>query len=198
MPGGPMPRAEPNTRGARPAKVQMLPSIRPLAALAATLLVSAACADSASSPVALVDSAAEARAGQSIVEIAVGNPNFSTLVAAVQAAGLAETLNGNRQLTVFAPTDAAFAALGLNAGNIATALTTEQLTGILLYHVTAGRRVSASVVNAPRIRMLNGQDAAIARTPAGVTIDGAFISAVDISARNGIIHVVDAVLLPDA
>lgn len=173
-------------------------TLRPLAALAATLLVSAACADSSRSPVGLSASAAEARAGQSIVEIAVGNPNFTTLVAAVQAAGLVETLNGDRQLTVFAPTDAAFAALGLNAGNIGTALTAEELTGILLYHVTPGRRVSPSVVNAPRIRMLNGQDAAIARTSEGVTIDGARISAVDISARNGIIHVVDAVLLPDA
>jgi len=177
----------------------MFRSIRSALAVAAVALVGAACAEAptAASSSRLADASADARAGTpSIVDIAAGNPDFSTLVAAVVAADLVDALSANRQLTVFAPTNAAFAALGLNAENIGTALTKEQLQGILLYHVTTGRRVSPSVVNAPRIKMLSGGFTTISRTGDGVRINDSNIVAVDIAARNGIVHVIDAVLLP--
>jgi uncharacterized surface protein with fasciclin (FAS1) repeats len=133
--------------------------------------------------------------GQTIVEIAAGNPNFTTLVAAVQAAGLVEVLSGNRQFTVFAPTDAAFAKLGLNAGNVGS-LPKEQLTNILLYHVAPGERFANSVVNAKQIRMMNKQFTQVNVTSAGAFINESQIVATDIDASNGVIHVIDTVLLP--
>jgi len=173
-------------------------SFRSLAALAALSLSAVACAETTAPTASLTDAtAAELRPGsQTIVEIAVGNPSFSTLVAAVVAADLVDALNGTTQLTVFAPTDEAFAALGLNADNIADALSTEALTNILLYHVTEGRRVAQSVVRAPRVKMLNGGTTRISRSGAGVRINDSNIVATDISAKNGVIHVIDAVLLP--
>ena len=140
------------------------------------------------------------RDGPTIVETAIAvnaeTGEFSTLIAAVQAAGLVDVLNGNRQFTVFAPTDAAFAALGLNAGNIATALDDEALTDILLYHVTTGRKDAATVVDSDSLRMLNRDRADVEVGSGGVTIDGAPIVATDIRTSNGIIHIVGGVLLP--
>jgi uncharacterized surface protein with fasciclin (FAS1) repeats len=178
----------------------MFRSLRSAVAVAAVALVGAACA--ADAPTAatssrVADATADARRGTpSIVDIALGNPDFSTLVAAVVAADLVDALSGNRQLTVFAPTNAAFAELGLDDTNIGTALTKEQLQSILLYHVTPGRRVSPSVVRAPRIKMLSGGFTTISRTADGVQINSANIIGVDNKARNGIVHVIDAVLLP--
>ena len=128
-----------------------------------------------------------------IVDIAVGADDFDVLVAAVQEAGLVDTLSGNRQLTVFAPTDEAFAEAGISGDNVGD-VSEEFLLDVLLYHVTAGRRYAASVVNAPGITMLNGET---------VTVDGtqlnggqAEISATDIEASNGVVHVINGVLLP--
>jgi transforming growth factor-beta-induced protein len=139
------------------------------------------------------------RAGPSIVDTAIAvnaaTGEFSTLIAALQAANLVGALDGNRQFTVFAPTDAAFAALGLNADNIGT-LDDTALTNILLYHVTAGRKDSGDVVAADSLRMLNGQRADVEVDGSSVTIDGAPIVDVDIRTSNGIIHVVGGVLLP--
>lgn len=135
----------------------------------------------------------------SIVDIALAvnadSGEFSTLIAAVVAADLVETLSGNRQFTVFAPTDAAFAELGLNAGTIGD-LDKAELTDILLYHVAPGHRLSQSVVNAQQIRMLNKDFTHISTTEAGAFINDSMIVAVDIEARNGVIHVIDKVLLP--
>jgi uncharacterized surface protein with fasciclin (FAS1) repeats len=130
-----------------------------------------------------------------IVEIAAGNPNFTTLVAAVQAAGLVDLLNGNRQFTVFAPTNDAFAKLGLNAGNIG-ALPKDQLSAILLYHVAPGERFADSVVNARQIRMMNKQFTQVTVNSSGAFINSSRIIATDIDASNGVIHVIDTVLLP--
>ena len=139
------------------------------------------------------------RSGPTIVETAIAvnadSGEFSTLIAALDAAGLVGALNGNRQFTVFAPTDAAFAELGLDASNIDT-LDRAALTNILLYHVTTGRKDAAAVVDADSLRMLNGQRADVEVTGAGVFVDGAHVVVADIKASNGIIHVVDAVLLP--
>jgi uncharacterized surface protein with fasciclin (FAS1) repeats len=140
------------------------------------------------------------RAGPTIVETAIAvnadSGEFGTLIAAVQAAGLVDTLNGNRQFTVFAPTDAAFAKLGLNAGNIAGALPAATLKDILLYHVAPGRKASGMVLGAGSVKMLNGD-----RIRASVSGDSAYVNdarilQANIKTSNGIIHVIDSVLLP--
>jgi uncharacterized surface protein with fasciclin (FAS1) repeats len=142
---------------------------------------------------------AEAGKGPTIVEIAASNPNFSTLVAAVQEAGLVDTLNGKRQFTVFAPTNDAFADIGLNAGNIA-AVPDDVLRGILLYHVAPGNREAGAVLESDRIRTVSGGFLFPVVTGSGLTIEAenstANVVAADIDASNRVIHVVDAVLLP--
>ncbi len=138
-------------------------------------------------------------APNSIVDIALAvnaeSGEFSTLIAALQSAGLVETLASRGQYTVFAPTDAAFAALGLNAANIGS-LPVETLTNILLYHVSPGARYSGDVVSSDRLRMLNKGFTFVSVSDAGVFINQAKVLAVDIQAGNGVIHIIDSVLLP--
>jgi uncharacterized surface protein with fasciclin (FAS1) repeats len=138
----------------------------------------------------------------SIVDIAVAasqaNPGeFKTLVAAVLAADPAvlATLSKQRQLTVFAPTDAAFAKLGLDAGSIDT-LPKATLTQILLYHVAPGARDAADVTASDRIRTLQRGFLDVTVNGNGAFVNESKIVAVDIRASNGIIHVIDTVLLP--
>jgi uncharacterized surface protein with fasciclin (FAS1) repeats len=149
---------------------------------------------------AVAGRAANPTSGPNIVELAVqvnqATGEFSTLIAAVLSAGLADALSAPGQRTVFAPTDAAFLELGLTAANIGTALSKEDLTNILLYHVTPGRRASTSVVNADRLRMANGGFTRIRVTSAGAFINESKIIDTDIAASNGFIHVIDRVLLP--
>lgn len=137
--------------------------------------------------------------GPTIVEVALAvnaeTGEFSTLIAALQAADLVDALNRKGKFTVFAPTDAAFAELGLDAGNVG-ALPRETLTNILLYHVARGNRLSQSVVGADQMRMLNGQFTDVSATDAGVFVDEAQIVTVDVLAGNGVIHIIDGVLLP--
>ena len=140
--------------------------------------------------------AALARDQRNIVEIAVEDGRFTTLVAAVVAADLADTLSGG-EWTVFAPTDDAFAKLGLNADNIASAFTTAELTDILLYHVLPGE-VSASKAKAAvgDIVMANGQKAGLKYFNGGIYInDDAKVIIADVTAANGVIHAVDTVIL---
>jgi len=122
---------------------------------------------------------------------------FSQLIAAVQRAGLVDALNGNRQFTVFAPTDAAFDALfetlgvsGVDDIPVAT------LRTVLLHHVAPGERFSTDVLASTRIRMLDKSFTHPAIVNGVPTIDGARIVAADIDVSNGVIHVIDAVLLP--
>ncbi len=136
--------------------------------------------------------------GDTIVDVATKADGFDVLVAAVQEAGLVETLSGNRQLTVFAPTDAAFGALGVTADNVGTvdfeAVVGASLVEILTYHVTPGRRPAASIVNPAPVDTLNGALIDVD----GTTLNGdqAEIVQTNIPASNGIIHVIDGVLLP--
>jgi uncharacterized surface protein with fasciclin (FAS1) repeats len=133
-----------------------------------------------------------------IVDVAAGNPDFSTLVAAVQAAGLAETLSGEGPFTVFAPTDAAFAALP--AGTLDSLLLPEnkdQLTAILTYHVVPGKTMSTDLpATAADVATVNGKTVSVVAGAEGATVNGANITAADIEASNGVIHVIDAVILP--
>lgn len=134
--------------------------------------------------------------GETIVDVAVAADDFDILVAAVEKAGLVEALSGNRQLTVFAPTDGAFEALAEELGvGVEGLLELDDLADILLYHVTSGRRFANSVVNAPQVKMLNGDTVAVD----GTVLNGgqAEIIGTDIEASNGVIHVIDGVLLPE-
>ena len=136
-------------------------------------------------------------ADKDLVDTAVSAGQFNTLVAAVQAAGLADTLKGPGPFTVFAPTDAAFAALP--AGTVADLLKPEnkaKLASILTYHVVPGKVMAADIAGkAMQVKSVQGQELAVDATT-GVTINGATVVTADIDTTNGVIHVVDAVLMP--
>ena len=137
----------------------------------------------------------DAEIDKNIVEVAVEAGSFETLVAAVQAAGLAETLAGEGPFTVFAPTDAAFAKLP--EGTVEALLQdTERLTQILLYHVVSGEVTASEVVNLNRAETLQGQAVSIRVNDGTVMINDASVVSADVMASNGVIHVIDTVLLP--
>lgn len=132
-----------------------------------------------------------------IVAVAAGNPDFSTLVAAVKAAGLVDTLNSAGPFTVFAPTNAAFAKLP--AGTVESLLKPEnkaKLTAILTYHVVAGKVTAADVVKLKSADTVNGKAVKITAGHHGVKVNDANVTATDIKASNGVIHVIDTVLIP--
>jgi uncharacterized surface protein with fasciclin (FAS1) repeats len=129
-----------------------------------------------------------------IVDTAVGAGDFGTLVAAVKAAGLVETLKSDGPLTVFAPTDAAFARLP--KGTVEALLKDPaKLRSILKYHVVAGKVMAADVIKLESAMTVLGQKVNI-DTSKGVRLNNAMVTATDIACRNGVIHVIDAVLLP--
>ena len=141
---------------------------------------------------ALMSSAASA-AG-TIVEVASSNGSFKTLVAAVKAAGLADTLSGKGPFTVFAPTDAAFAKLP--AGTVDALLKDiPKLKAILTYHVVSGK-VMAKDVKTGMVPTVNGQSLDVKADAMGVSVNGAKVSTADVAASNGVIHVIDTVVLP--
>jgi transforming growth factor-beta-induced protein len=134
-------------------------------------------------------------APKTIVDIAVADGRFKTLVQAVQAAGLAETLSGQGPFTVFAPTDDAFAKLP--AGTLEALLADpEQLKNILLYHVVAGKVMSDQAKSLSEAEMLNGEKVSIKAEMDKLMINDSQVVLADIEASNGVIHVIDTVLLP--
>lgn len=129
-----------------------------------------------------------------IVDTAVEAGTFNTLVAAVTAAGLVDTLKGEGPFTVFAPTDDAFAALP--EGTVDALLNDiPTLTSILTYHVVAGKVMSTDLSDGMTAGTVNGADITIS-TMDGVEVNGATVTAADIETSNGVIHVIDAVILP--
>lgn len=134
-------------------------------------------------------------AEKNIVETAVEAGTFTTLVAAVEAAGLAEALSGPGPFTVLAPTDEAFAKLP--EGTVESLLEDpEALAEILKYHVIEGKAMAADVVELDSAPTLQGQSVTIVAHSDGVTINGAKVTTTDIETSNGVIHVIDTVLLP--
>lgn len=130
-----------------------------------------------------------------IVDTAVADGRFTTLVAAVQAAGLVETLKGEGPFTVFAPTDEAFGKLP--AGTVEGLLAEPaKLSDILLYHVVSGKVMAADVVNLTSADTALGQPITIAVTDGQVKINDATVIITDIETSNGVIHVIDSVILP--
>ena len=138
----------------------------------------------------------EAKTGD-IVDVAVAAGQFKTLAAALEAADLVDTLKGHGPFTVFAPTDEAFAALP--EGTVETLLRPEnrdQLVSILTYHVVAGKVSADQVVNLDKADTVNGQSVSISVVDGNVRINDATVVAADVEASNGVIHIVDAVILP--
>jgi len=131
-----------------------------------------------------------------IVDVAAGNPDFSTLVAAVKAAGLVETLSSEGPFTVFAPTNEAFAKLP--EGKVDSLLADiPTLKKILTYHVVAGKVMAADVVGLNSATTVQGDDVKIAVVDGKVKLnDSAMVTATDLEASNGVIHVIDTVLIP--
>jgi uncharacterized surface protein with fasciclin (FAS1) repeats len=145
-------------------------------------------------PEAPTEDAVEDELG-TVVDVAIATEGFETLVAAVVAAGLAETLSGDGPFTVFAPTDEAFAALP--EGLLEKLLLEENLdvlVSILTYHVVAGTVLAADVTDGD-VATVEGSTITLATT-GGVTVNGANVVLADVLASNGVIHVIDAVILP--
>jgi uncharacterized surface protein with fasciclin (FAS1) repeats len=175
-----------------------------VAGLVAASVLFAACGDdeetaptTTAAPATTVAAAPETSAAAmgTIVDVASSNPDFATLVAAVSAAGLVETLSGPGPFTVFAPTNAAFDALP--AGVLDKLLLPENvdvLTQILTYHVL-GAQVLAADVAAGDVATVQGENITIS-TDGGVKVNAANVTATDVMASNGVIHVIDAVILP--
>jgi uncharacterized surface protein with fasciclin (FAS1) repeats len=139
----------------------------------------------------------EVEAPKTVVDIAVGSADHTTLVAAVTAAGLVETLSGTGPFTIFAPTNAAFDALP--KGTVEGLLKPEskdKLTAVLTYHVVAGNVLSSQLTDGQKVKTLNGQELTVAIKGGVVTINGAKVIAADLAGSNGVIHVVDGVILP--
>ncbi|SFI88095.1 fasciclin domain-containing protein [Albimonas pacifica] len=163
-----------------------LPAARTSLALAAAALAGVA------ATAAWADSHA---AKKTIVEIAQENGNFTTLVAAVQEAGLVETLSGEGPFTVFAPTDAAFEALpeGVLEDLLADP---EALTAVLTYHVIPAAVMSSDLSDGMTATTVSGDDVTIAIEGDAVRVNGATVTMADIEASNGVIHVIDTVIVP--
>jgi uncharacterized surface protein with fasciclin (FAS1) repeats len=183
-----------------------------IATAAASVLLLAACGDddeatSSSSSPATAEATPPAdespASSETITDIVAGNPEFSTLLAAVEAAGLAETLSGDGPFTVFAPTDAAFAELPAETLEaLLQPANQDQLTAILTYHVVPAE-VMAADVEAGEVPTVNSAPFTVALDGGGVEItDGqgnqANVTETDIDASNGVVHVIDSVLLPAA
>jgi uncharacterized surface protein with fasciclin (FAS1) repeats len=140
---------------------------------------------------------AEDAAKKDIVDTAVSAGSFMTLVAAVKAAGLVDTLKGPGPFTVFAPTDEAFAKLP--AGTVEDLLKPEnkdKLTAILTYHVVPAKAMARDVAGLPTAKTVNGKELKLKADGGKVMVDKATVTKADIEASNGVIHVIDAVLLP--
>ena len=181
------------------------------AAAAALALTLAACGDDANDEAAEPVATAEDEMSEemseemsdeiaevgTIVDVAASTDGFTTLVAAVQAAGLVDTLSSEGPFTVFAPTDDAFAAaldaLGLTADELLA--DTDTLTEILTYHVVAGKVMSTDVVKVDSAKTLQGTNVSVDAS-SGVKINNANVVKADIATSNGVIHVIDTVLLP--
>jgi uncharacterized surface protein with fasciclin (FAS1) repeats len=161
-------------------------------------LKSAKLALAAVTVMALMVGGAGARAAdKDLVDTAVSAGQFKTLVTALNAAGLVDTLNGSGPFTVFAPTDAAFAKLP--AGTVESLLKPEnkaRLKAILTYHVVQGSVMAADVVKLKQAKTVNGQMIAVKAADGAVMINDAKVTATDVVASNGVIHVIDKVILP--
>lgn len=160
--------------------------------------IAATCAALAFAPFAVAEHHGEMKKTGTIVDVAAGNPDFSTLVAALKAADLVGVLSGEGPFTVFAPTNDAFAKLP--AGTVESLLKPEnkaKLTAILTYHVAGAKVMAADVVKLDNATTVQGSDVKITVKGSTVMVNDATVVAVDIAGSNGVIHVIDSVLIPE-
>ena len=141
-----------------------------------------------------VSALADSHMGKDIVDTAVAAGSFSTLVTAVQTAGLVETLKGEGPFTLFAPNDEAFAKIPSDQLNALLA-DKDKLTAVLTYHVVPGKIMAADVAGLTSVKSVQGQELRI-DTSDGVKVNDAKVIKTDIAASNGVIHVIDTVLMP--
>lgn len=178
--------------------INAIGKLTPFVMAAVLMFGTFACTPQAETPVEDQPVVEEPAPANDIVAVAKSAGTFTTLVAAVEAAGLAETLMGPGPYTVFAPTDEAFAKLP--AGTVENLLlpeNIEQLKAILLYHVVSGNVMAADVVTLNEATTVNGAVVSIAVGDAGVVLNGnTNVVTTDITASNGVIHVIDSVLMP--
>ena len=137
-------------------------------------------------------------APKNIVQLAVDSENLSTLVVAVKAAGLVDVLSAEGPFTVFAPTNAAFEALGDQLGELLKPENKAKLASILTYHVVAGKVMSSDLADGQKAQTVQGAKVSIDINDDGVFVDGAKVSAADVKASNGVVHIIDKVILPPA
>ena len=168
-------------------KIRLVPAVG--AVLAATAVATA--------PAMAASHANQAMTQQNIVQVAASNPQFSTLVSLVKKAGLVKTLSGKGPFTVFAPTNAAFAKVP-KATLDALAKDPAQLKAVLTYHVVPGKVTAAKVVKLTSANTVEGRPVAISVSGKTVKVNTAKVIKTDIMAKNGVIHVINAVLLPPA
>jgi len=134
--------------------------------------------------------------GKTIVALAQETADLSTLVTALQAAGLVDALNGEGPFTVFAPTNEAFKALGTTLDDLLKPENKEKLAAILKYHVVSGKVMAADITDGQKAATLNGAEITITTT-GGVKLNGkATVTTADVAASNGVVHIIDAVILP--
>ena len=132
-----------------------------------------------------------------VVDIAIGSADHSTLVTAVTAAGLVETLKGAGPFTIFAPTNAAFAALPKGAvDGLLKPESKAALTNVLTYHVVSGSVKAADLKDGQKVKTLQGEELTVSIKDGKVKINGANVTTADLAGSNGVIHVIDAVLMP--
>ena len=177
--------------------INAISKLTPFVMAAVLMFGTFACTPQAEAPVE--EPVVEEAPANDIVAVAKSAGTFNTLVAAVEAAGLAETLMGPGPYTVFAPTDSAFAKLPVGTiDNLLLPENLETLKGILLYHVVSGNVMAADVVSLTEAATVNGANVTIAVNEAGtVVLNGnTNVVSTDITASNGVIHVIDAVLRP--
>jgi len=161
------------------------------------LLAAAALAAATLGASAAASTASRSEGDQNIVQTAVAAGNFTTLASLLTKAGLVDTLSSGGPFTVFAPTDAAFAKVP-KATLDALAENPAQLKSVLLYHVVPGRVTAANVVKLDSVKTLEGGSLAIKVRDGSVFVDGAKVTTPDVTASNGVIHVIDSVLIPKA
>ena len=166
-----------------------------LALLIATTLLLSGCAEQPQEETEEMETEEVETVEMNIVETAVDAGSFDTLVTAVQAAGLAETLSGEGPFTVFAPTDEAFAALpeGTLEGLLEDK---EALTAILTYHVVSGKAMSGDLSDQMSLETVQGEEVVVSITDGNVMVGDANVVQADIETSNGVIHVIDKVILP--
>jgi uncharacterized surface protein with fasciclin (FAS1) repeats len=169
--------------------------IRSILAVSAATAVALAVASPASAHVHAARDAAQAGAGKDIVQTAKAAGQFKTLTALLNRAGLASTLEGKGPFTVFAPTDAAFAKVPAKTLK-ALKKDKAKLRSVLLYHVAAAKLTAARVVKRKSIKTLNGQRVRVRVRDGNVLVGGARVTTPDVAASNGVIHVINRVLIP--